>query len=374
VKNEIRAKNFAQFWKNSIECPCYSLVNIMVSSSLDSFIDGLPKAELHLHIEGTLEPELLFELAQRNGIHLQHDSVEKLRAAYAFENLQSFLDIYYEGATVLNKEEDFYDLAMAYLRKANSENVLHTEIFFDPQTHTSRGVAFKDVIMGLTRARKEAEKEFGISVYFIMCFLKHLSEEDAIATFQQSLDFKDLIIGVGLDSTELGNPPSKFQKVIKMCHEAGYRVVSHSGEEGPPEYVRDTLDLLNVERIDHGIRSVEDKDLMDRMAKEQIPLTLCPLSNCKLCVIDKMENFPLRTLLEANVCCTINSDDPSYFGGYISENYKSIARSLELTKEDLQSLAKNSFRASFASESDKEKWINMVNDHYDNHDKVIVGG
>ncbi|KAG7353644.1 adenosine deaminase [Nitzschia inconspicua] len=339
---------------------------------MDDFIDGLPKAELHLHIEGTLEPELLFDLARRNGVKIKHDSVEKLREAYAFENLQSFLDIYYEGADVLLHEADFYDLAMAYFRKASSENILHAEVFFDPQTHTCRGVPFKDIIMGLTRAKEDARKELGISVYYIMCFLKHLSEEDAIATFQQSLEFKDLIIGVGLDSTELGNPPAKFQKVIQMSHEVGYRVVSHAGEEGPPEYVRDALDLLKVERIDHGIRSVEDKDLLQRIAKEKIPLTLCPLSNCKLCVIEKMEDFPLKTLLEANVCCTINSDDPSYFGGYIVENYKSITKSLNLSKEDLQLLAKNGFQASFAPDADKQKWVDMVDAYYQKH-KAIVG-
>jgi adenine deaminase len=332
-------------------------------TSMDDFINGLPKAELHLHIEGTLEPELLFALAQRNGIHLKHDSVEKLREAYAFENLQSFLDIYFEGADVLLHEHDFYDLAMAYFHKAHSENILHAEVFFDPQTHTVRGVAFRDVILGLTRAKQDAEKELGISVYYIMCFLRHLSEEDAIATLQQSLEFKDLIVGVGLDSTELGNPPAKFQNVIQMSREAGYRIVSHSGEEGPPEYVRDTLDLLKVERIDHGVRSVEDPNLLQRLAKEQIPLTLCPLSNCKLCVIDKMEDFPLKKLLEANVCCTINSDDPSYFGGYIVENYKSITKSLGLSKDDLQLLARNGFKASFAPDADKQKWMDMVDDY-----------
>jgi adenine deaminase len=342
------------------------------TSSMDDFILGLPKAELHLHIEGTLEPELLFDLAQRNHVTLKHESVEQLREAYAFENLQSFLDIYYEGAAVLIHEQDFYDLAMAYFRKAVSENILHTEVFFDPQTHTSRGVAFRDVIMGLTRAKEDAAKELGLSVYYIMCFLKHLSEEDAIATFQQSLEFKDLIVGVGLDSTELGNPPAKFQKVIQLCHDAGYRVVSHSGEEGPPEYVRDTLDLLKVERIDHGIRSVEDKELLQRIAKEQIPLTLCPLSNCKLCVIDKMEDFPLKALLEANVCCTINSDDPSYFGGYIVENYKSITKSLNLSKDQLQLLARNGFKACFAPEEEKQKWMDMVDDFYQKH-KATVG-
>ena len=346
---------------------------IDINADMESFIKGLPKAELHLHIEGTLEPELLFELAHRHGTKLKHDSVEELRKAYAFENLQSFLDIYYEGAGVLVKEEDFYELAMAYFRKCHEENIVHAEVFFDPQTHTSRGVPFKDVIMGLTRAKEDAEKMFDISVYYIMCFLKHLSEEEAIATFNESLEFKDLIIGVGLDSTELGNPPEKFQRVMQMCGEAGYRLVSHAGEEGPPEFVRDSLDVLKVERIDHGIRSIEDKTLMKRLADEQIPLTLCPLSNCKLCVIDRMEDFPLRAMLDQNICCTINSDDPSYFGGYMNDNYRSITKSLKLSKEDLQKLAKNGFRASFAPESEKKKWIQMVDEYCENHEKALVG-
>jgi adenosine deaminase len=344
-----------------------------INADMESFINGLPKAELHLHIEGTLEPELLFELAHRHGTKLKHDSVEELRKAYAFENLQSFLDIYYEGAGVLVKEEDFYELAMAYFRKCHEERVVHTEVFFDPQTHTSRGVPFKDVIMGLNRARRDAEKMFDISIYYIMCFLKHLSEEEAIATFHESLEFKDLIVGVGLDSTELGNPPEKFQKVMQMCRKAGYRLVSHAGEEGPPDFVRDTLDLLKVERIDHGIRSIEDKALMKRLADEQIPLTLCPLSNCKLCVIDRMEDFPLRTMLDSNICCTINSDDPSYFGGYIIDNYKSITKSLGLSKGDLQVLARNGFKASFAPDSKKKKWVQLVDDYCDNHEKALVG-
>lgn len=332
-------------------------------ASLDTFIDGLPKCELHLHIEGTLEPEMVFELAKRNGTALKFDSMEELREAYNFENLQSFLDLYYQGADVLLTELDFYDLAMAFFIKAHSENTVHVEVMFDPQTHTARGVEFKDVILGLTRAKKDAAKEFGISVYYIMCYLKHLTEEEAIATFKQSLPFKDLIMAVGLDSAELGNPPAKFERVMRMSREAGYQLVSHAGEEGPPEYVRETIDLLDVDRIDHGIRSVEDDALVKRIAKEQIPLTLCPLSNLKLCVIDKMEDFPLHALLEANVCATINSDDPAYFGGYINENYKEITRALKLTMEDLQTLAKNGFKASFAPEDEKLKWINMVDNY-----------
>lgn len=301
---------------------------------------------------------------------MKYESVEKLREVYDFENLQSFLDIYYDGANVLIHEEDFYDLAFAYFKKAHEDNVLHAEIFFDPQTHTDRGVEFKDVIDGLTRARIDAEKEFGISAYYIMCFLKHLTEEEAIETLKQSIPYKDQIIGVGLDSTELGNPASKFKKVMKMSKDAGYQLVSHAGEEGPPEFVSDALDILNVERIDHGIRSLEDDKLIKRLAKEQIPLTLCPLSNCKLCVIDKMEDFPLQAFLDANICCTINSDDPSYFGGYINDNFKCVNKSLNLTLEDLQTLAKNSFKASFAPETKKEEWISMVDTYYQNFKKA----
>lgn len=289
-----------------------------MSAYLDDFIDGLPKCELHLHIEGTLEPEMVFQFAKRNNKEkdLKFESVEHLKQAYNFNNLQDFLEIYYDGANVLLTEQDFYDLAMAYLRRAHSENIKHCEVFFDPQTHTARGVSFKDIITGLDRAKRDAVHQFdGMSVYYIMCFLKHLSEEQAIATLQESLLFKDLITGVGLDSTELGNPPSKFERVMKMSRENGYQLVSHAGEEGPPDYIRETIDVLDVDRIDHGIRSVEDDDLVKRIAKEQIPLTLCPLSNCKLCVFKRMEDFPLHALLEANVCATINSDDPAYFGG-----------------------------------------------------------
>jgi adenine deaminase len=342
-------------------------------SSLDDFIDGLPKCELHLHIEGTLEPEMVFQLAKRNNKEkeLKFETVEKLKEAYNFSNLQEFLDIYYDGADVLLTEQDFYDLAIAFLRKAHSENIKHCEIFFDPQIHTARGVPFKDVILGLHRAKEDALHQFdGMSVYYIMCFLKHLSQDEAIETLQESLPFKDLITGVGLDSTELGNPPAKFEKVMKMSRENGYQLVSHAGEEGPPDYIRETIDVLDVDRIDHGIRSVEDDDLVKRIAKEQIPLTLCPLSNCKLCVFERMEDFPLHALLEANVCCTINSDDPAYFGGYINENYKSITKALNLTRQDLQKLAQNSFRASFAPEAEKVKWIQMVDDYCANFDKL----
>jgi adenosine deaminase len=330
---------------------------------LDTFIEGLPKCELHLHIEGTLEPEMVFVLAQRHGIELKYQSVDELREAYNFENLQSFLDLYYQGADVLLTEQDFYDLAMAFFIKVHSENVLHVEVMFDPQTHTDRGVTFKDVIMGLSRAKEDAMKDLGMSVYYIMSYLKHLTEDEAIVTFHQSLPYKDLIVGVGLDSAEMGNPPSKFEGVMRMSREAGYRLVCHAGEEGPPDYVRETIDLLDVDRIDHGIRSVEDDELVKRIAKEQIPLTLCPLSNLKLCVFERMEDFPLHALLEANVIATINSDDPAYFGGYVNDNYKEISHALNLTMLDLQVLAQNGFKASFAPKEDKDRWIKMVDDY-----------
>lgn len=333
------------------------------ATTLDTFIEGLPKCELHLHIEGTLEPEMVFMLAQRHGKELKCNTVDELREAYNFENLQSFLDIYYQGADVLLTEQDFYDLAMAFFRKAHSENVIHVEVMFDPQTHTYRGIEFKDVIMGLTRAKEDAMKDLGMSVYYIMSYLKHLTEEEAIATFHQSLPYKHLIMGVGLDSTEMGNPPSKFERVMRMSREAGYRLVSHAGEEGPPDYIRETIDLLDVDRIDHGIRSVEDDELVKRIAKEQIPLTLCPLSNLKLCVFDRMEEFPLHALLEANVIATINSDDPAYFGGYINDNYKEITHALNLTMTDLQILAQNGFKASFAPAEEIERWIKNVDDY-----------
>ena len=307
-------------------------------------------------------------MAERNDKKLKFASVEELRQAYDFQNLQSFLDLYYDGAGVLMTEQDFYDVAYAYYSKAHRDTVKHVEIFFDPQTHTDRGISFKDVITGLTRARIDAEQHFGISSYYIMCFLKHLSEQDAMTTLKESLPYKDQIIGVGLDSTELGNPPEKFKSVMKLASEAGYELVSHAGEEGPTRFVEQALDVLNVKRIDHGIRSLDDPLLLQRLAKEQIPLTLCPMSNCKLCVIEKMEDFPLKAFLDANICCTINSDDPSYFGGYVNDNYKSVYNSLEtITLRDLQTLAKNSFRASFAPESKKQEWMKEVDTYCTNY-------
>ncbi|MBI2214186.1 MAG: adenosine deaminase [Acidobacteria bacterium] len=311
------------------------------------FIESLPKAELHLHIEGALEPELMFELARRNAIPLRHPSVEALRAAYRFTDLQSFLDIYYEAAAVLQTREDFADMAMAYFRKAASQGVKHAEIFFDPQTHTSRGISYETVIRGLEEARRVAKAELGMTSALILCFLRHLSEDDAMETLAGALHFRDAITGVGLDSSERGHPPSKFARVFERARAEGLIPVAHAGEEGPPEYIREALDILKVRRIDHGVRCIEDPDLLKRLVDEQIPLTVCPLSNVKLRVFDTLRDHNLKQLLDLGVKVTINSDDPAYFGGYIGENYLSSAEALGLTKEELTTIAKNSIDASF---------------------------
>lgn len=323
-------------------------------------IKKIPKAELHLHIEGTFEPELLFEIATRNNISLRFKSVEELREAYNFHNLQSFLDIYYEGAGVLIKERDFYDLTMAYLKKCREDNVVHTEIFFDPQTHTERGVSFETCFNGIHGALKDAENEWGITSHMIMCFLRHLSEEEAFKTLEQSLPFKKHILAVGLDSSEVGHPPSKFERVFKKAREEGYLTVAHAGEEGPPSYIWEALDLLKVKRIDHGVRSIEDDKLMERIIAEKMPLTVCPLSNIKLCVFKKMEDHNLKSLLAKGVKVTINSDDPAYFGGYANQNYLEAARALSLTNDEIKTLAMNSFEASFLPEVTKANWIKEI--------------
>jgi adenosine deaminase len=323
-------------------------------------IKNIPKAELHLHIEGTFEPELLFALAKRNNIPLRFKTIEELKEAYNFHNLQSFLDIYYEGAKVLITEEDFYDLTMAYLVKCREDNVVHTEIFFDPQTHTERGVSFATCFKGIHRALSDAENEWGITSHMIMCFLRHLSEEDAFVTLEQSLPFKDKILAVGLDSSEVGHPPSKFERVFKKAIDHGYLTVAHAGEEGPPSYIWEALDLLKVQRIDHGVRSIEDKDLMKRITDSRMPLTVCPLSNIKLRVFDKMEDHNLKNLLHEGVMVTINSDDPAYFGGYANQNYLEAARALDLSNEDIKKLASNSFEASFLPESLKLEWMKKI--------------
>jgi len=323
-------------------------------------IRALPKAELHVHIEGTFEPELMFAIAQRNKIAIPYKSVEEVKQAYNFHNLQSFLDIYYAGAAVLIHEQDFYDLAWAYFEKCAEDRVVHTEMFFDPQTHTDRGVAFSTVINGLQKACDDAKTKLGISSHLIMCFLRHLSEEAAFATLEQALPYKDQIIAVGLDSSEVGHPPSKFECVFAKAREAGFLVVAHAGEEGPAAYVWEALDLLKVNRIDHGVRSEEDPELMQRLIAEKMPLTVCPLSNLKLCVVDDMQQHNIRRLLQQGVHVTVNSDDPSYFGGYMNDNFIAIAEALDLSNEELKQLAINSFEASFITDADKEQWINQI--------------
>ncbi|ENU34420.1 adenosine deaminase [Acinetobacter parvus] len=320
-------------------------------------IQALPKAELHVHIEGTFEPELMFAIAQRNQIQIPYQSVEEVKQAYNFHNLQSFLDIYYAGANVLVHEQDFYDLAWAYFEKCAEDKVVHTEMFFDPQTHTERGVEFATVIAGLKRACQDAQQKLGISSQLIMCFLRHLSEEKAFETLEQALPFKDEIIAVGLDSSEVGHPPAKFERVFAKAREEGFLIVAHAGEEGPPEYVWEALDLLKVNRIDHGVRSEEDKQLMARLIAEKMPLTVCPLSNLKLCVVNDMKEHNIRRLLQQGVHVTVNSDDPSYFGGYMNDNFIAIQQALDLSNEELKQLATNSFEASFISDQEKQKWI-----------------
>ncbi|MDQ1208021.1 adenosine deaminase [Acinetobacter baylyi] len=324
-------------------------------------IRALPKAELHVHIEGTFEPELMFEIAQRNHIDIPYKSVEEIKKAYNFYNLQSFLDIYYAGANVLINEQDFYDLAWAYFKKCAEDRVVHTEMFFDPQTHTERGVSFEIVLNGLKRACKDAKEHLGISSHLIMCFLRHLSEEDAFKTLEQALPYKADIIAVGLDSSEVGHPPSKFARVFEKAREEGFLVVAHAGEEGPPEYVWEALDLLKVNRIDHGVRSEEDPALMQRLIQEKMPLTVCPLSNLKLCVVNDMKEHNIRRLLNQGVHVTVNSDDPSYFGGYMNDNFVAIQAALDLSNEELKKLAINSFEASFIDEEEKQNWIEEIN-------------
>src|SRR5687768_5252367 len=315
---------------------------------MKDFIANLPKAELHLHIEGTLEPELMFELARRNGIALPHDSVDALRRAYDFRDLQSFLDLYYQGAGVLQTQQDFYDMTAAYFRKAASQNVRHAEIFFDPQTHTHRGIAFETVISGIHDAQLDAERDLGVTSKLILCFLRHLDEDDAMRTLEAALPYADWILAVGLDSSEKGHPPGKFARVFQKAREAGLLAVAHAGEEGPPEYIREALDLLHVRRIDHGVRCLEDPELVDRLVAEQIPLTVCPLSNIKLRVFDTMRDHNLKKMLDRGLKVTINSDDPAYFGGYIEENYIAAAEALGLTQAELELIARNSFEASFS--------------------------
>ena len=325
--------------------------------SLPELVRRIPKAELHVHIEGTLEPELIFALARRNGIPLAYPNVEALRAAYAFGDLQSFLDIYYAGAGVLREEADFYEMGMAYFRRAAADNVVHAELFFDPQTHTARGVAFETVLNGLGRACEAARHELGVSGFLIPCFLRHLSEAAAFETLEQALPFLGKFIGVGLDSSELGHPPEKFARVFARCRKLGLHLVAHAGEEGPPAYIRTALDLLKAERIDHGVRCVEDPALVARLAREGVPLTVCPLSNVKLRVFENLAAHNLPALLDAGLCATIHSDDPAYFGGYMNQNWvETFAALPRLNASHAYQLACNSFEASFAAHTDKMRW------------------
>jgi adenine deaminase len=327
---------------------------------LPALLRAMPKAELHIHVEGSLEPELIFALAQRNGVGIPYASVEELRRAYAFTNLQSFLDIYYAGASVLLKEQDFFDMAWAYLQRAAADNVVRAEIFFDPQTHTARGVAMETVIDGLHRACEQASRELGVSAALILCFLRHLSEEEAFATLEAALPYRDKFIGVGLDSSEVGHPPEKFARVFARCRELGLHLVAHAGEEGPPAYVWTALDLLKVERVDHGVQSTKDAALMARLARDRIPLTVCPLSNLKLCVFPKLADHNLRELLEGGLVATVNSDDPAYFGGYMNDNFLQTFAATGLQARHAYQLAKNSFEASFIDAAARQRYIERL--------------
>lgn len=312
---------------------------------MKEWLNTTPKAELHLHIEGSLEPELMFELANRNNIQLPWSDVESLRKAYNFNNLQEFLDLYYQGANVLRTEQDFYDLTWAYLKKCKEQCVTHVEPFFDPQTHTDRGVPFEVVITGISKALQDAKAQYGISYGLILSFLRHLSEESAFTTLEEALPYQDCFIGVGLDSSEMGFPPNKFERVFAKARAEGLFAVAHAGEEGPPEYIWEALDLLKVQRIDHGVRAFEDERLMQRLIDEQIPLTVCPLSNIKLCVFDEMKQHTILDMLDRGVKVTVNSDDPAYFGGYVNENFLSMFEHLNMTQKQAEHLIQNSFDA-----------------------------
>lgn len=328
-------------------------------------IKRLPKAELHLHIEGSLEPELMFRLAKKNQIEIPYKDIEDVRNAYNFTNLQTFLDIYYAGANVLITQDDFYDLTWEYILKCVEDNVIHTEIFFDPQTHTARGVAFETVITGIKRALADAKAQYGITSCIIMCFLRHLSQEEAFETLEQALPFKDDIIGVGLDSSELGNPPSKFIEVFKKAKEEGFKLVAHAGEEADFSYIYEALDLLDISRIDHGVQSIKSAELMQRLKDEQMPLTVCPNSNIELRVFDNYKEHNIKELLDYGLNITVNSDDPAYFKGYINQNFINISENLPLTEDDIITLVKNSFRSSFISDELKQQYLNRVDQAID---------
>jgi adenosine deaminase len=325
-----------------------------------TLIQRLPKCELHIHIEGSLEPELMFALARRNGIRLPYESVDALRQAYRFRNLQDFLDIYYQGMSVLITEQDFYDLAFAYLQRACADNVRHVEMFFDPQGHTSRGIAFSTVVSGLHRAIADAGRELGVQASLILCFLRHLDEADAEKTLDSALAFRDKIVGVGLDSSEAGNPPSKFRHVFRRADDAGLFLTAHAGEEGPPSYVWEALDVLGVGRIDHGNRSLDDQTLVGRLAREQVALTVCPLSNLRLRVIDDLKLHPLRQMMDKGLVVTVNSDDPAYFGGYVNENYRAVSDALGLRRDEIVAVVRNGIRASLMTAPEKVKALAEV--------------
>jgi adenosine deaminase len=331
-----------------------------MSTSMEQFIVRLPKAELHLHIEGTLEPEMAFELAAKHGVALPYASVDAMRRAYQFSNLQAFLDIYYAGADLLRDEADFHALTAAYLRKAREQGVVHVEIFFDPQTHTQRGVPLGSVVGGIRRALLQAERDHGVSHRLILCFLRHLSAADAMRTLEQALAFREAISAVGLDSSEAAHPPGKFTAVFERARREGLLAVAHAGEEGPAQYIRDALDLLQVRRIDHGVRCEEDPELVLRLARERVPLTVCPLSNIKLRVFDRIEAHNLKRLLDLGLCVTVNSDDPAYFGGYLLENYLAVQRGLDLSQADLVLLARNSIEASFLPPAEQRRWLSAI--------------
>jgi adenosine deaminase len=332
----------------------------IAANNLDQLLAEMPKAELHIHIEGSLEPELIFELAQRNQVKLPYDNIEGLRAAYEFTDLQSFLDIYYAGASVLLHEQDFYQMAMAYFQRAAADHVVHAELFFDPQTHTERGLPIGMVIEGLSRACSDAKKQYGIDASLIMCFLRHLSEASALETLQQALPYRKHFIGAGLDSSELGHPPEKFSRVFERCRNLGLHTVAHAGEEGPPAYIWSALNELKVERIDHGVQAIQDDQLMHHLAQTRTPLTVCPLSNLKLCVFSDLKQHNLGLMLKSGLCVTINSDDPAYFGGYINANFKQTFSALNLDADAAWQLASNSFEASFASDAQRSEWMKQL--------------
>ncbi|PKV52245.1 adenosine deaminase [Aquimarina sp. MAR_2010_214] len=339
----------------------------MSTISIEKFIEGIPKVELHLHIEGTFEPELMFKIAKRNNKKIKYSTVDELKSAYNFNNLQEFLDIYYAGADVLIEEQDFYDLTWAYLTKVHTQNLVHTEIFFDPQTHTDRGISFDTVIKGIYRALEDGKEKLGITYKLILSFLRHLDETSAFETLQQALPYKKWISGVGLDSSEVGNPPSKFERVFAKAKEEGFITVAHAGEEGPAEYIWEAINLLKITRIDHGNRCLEDDRLVKLLADLQIPLTLCPLSNLELKVINDLKNYPLLEMMDKGLLITINSDDPAYFGGYMNENYLGIAQALNLSKRQITELVINSFKASWLSDKEKEEKIIQVEHYFQNN-------